>query len=277
MKATTSAAILLCFAFSHDVHAQLFSYEIESMQATDLGTFGGDNSEALDVNDNGDVVGWAEQPGGNPHAFLLRSGNTVKQDVSSELGTMSAAANGINNLGWIVGDYQPPMSSAHKQAFLWIEGLPLKTLQPAFDYSRAFAISMTGNIVGMKSGPLPGIPGSPCIGISPLEWAANVNWYELLWCSSGQNLARATDINNMGLIVGWEELGAPFGAQAWAVNSNWSKVVVPKPDSPTCGMWANGVNNSGTIVGRACINMLFGSRDRAFIWRKAIDAKSTTL
>ena len=275
-KPAYTAFALLCLGFAPASQAQLFSYELGPMEAVDLGTFGGEQADALDVNDNGDVVGWAEQAGGNRHAFLLRGGNTVKQDISSELGNVSASANGINNLGWIVGDYQAPQSGAHTRAFLWIEGLPLKTLQPDFEYSRAFAINITGDIVGVKSGPIPGIPGSPCVGFSPLQWASNYNWYELLWCSSSQNGVRATDINNQGHIVGWEDLGAPLGIQSWMVYANWTKVSIPKPNASTCGMWANGVNFSGNVVGRVCLNQLGGSKDRAFIHKK-VDGITTTL
>jgi len=269
-------ATTLCLGLAPAAQGQLFTYEIESMSATDLGTFGGTHSDALDVNDNGDVVGWAEEAGGVRHAFLLRGGNTIKQHVTGEFGSHASSANGINNLGWIVGHYEPPQGSAYAKAFVWIEGLPLKTLEPNFDYSKAYAINMTGRIAGVKSGPIPGNPGSPCVGLTPLQWESAYNWHEILWCTTGQNLLRATDINNMNLIVGWEDPGAPFAVQAWGRRNNGDKFIVPKPAAATCGMWAHGVNNSGTIVGRVSLCQLGGTKDRAFVW-KNLDANSSTL
>jgi probable HAF family extracellular repeat protein len=276
MKNSLAVVVLMGATLATPVQAQLFTYEIDSMSAVDLGTFGGVHSDALDVNDNGDVVGWAEEAGGVRHAFLLRGGNTVKQHVTGEIGNQPSAGNGINNLGWVVGQYEPPQGSAYAKAFVWIEGLPLKTLQPDFDYSKAYAINMGGRIAGVKFGPIPGNPGSPCIGLTPLQWESAYDWHEILWCTTGQNLLRATDINNMNLIVGWEDPGAPHAVQAWGRRNNGDKFIVPKPAAATCGMWAHGVNNSGTIVGRVSLCQLGGARDRAFIW-KNLNANSSTL
>jgi len=271
MKRLASLAMCsFCFAASPALHAQFFVYEIDSMSAAELGTLGGEQSEALDINDNGDIVGWAEQTNGNRHGFLLRNGNTVMQDVTSELGTYPAAANGINNLGWVVGQFEPPQGSGFTKAFLWIEGLPLKTLQPDFDYSRAQAINMVGRIAGVKSGPIPGNPYSPCIGLMPLQWEATYNWYTLIGCWSGQDVVRATDINNMNLVVGYDDPPGQEPMRAWKYHNNGWMEIVAKPDAPVCGMWALGVNNPGTVVGRVTICALYGGQERAFISKNGI-------
>jgi probable HAF family extracellular repeat protein len=268
------ATALLCLAFTTESRAQVFTYEIESMSAVEFGTLGGQQSEALDINNTGDMVGWAEQSGGNRHGFLLRNGNTVMQDVTAELGPYPASANGINDLGWVAGQYEPPQGSAYAKAFSWIEGLPLRTLTPDYEYSKATAINSVGYVVGAKFGPVPGNPYSPCDGMVPVRWEATYNWHELLGCQGGAELALATDINNMNLIVGWEDPPGQSPIRAWKYMSNGTLELVPKPDVPTCAMWALGVNNSGTIVGRVTICALWGNKDRAFISKSGI---TTTL
>jgi uncharacterized membrane protein len=264
------ATALLLLAWTPASQAQLFSYEIESMTATEFGTLGGQQSEALDIANNGDMVGWAEQSSGNRHGFLLRLGNTVLQDVTIELAGYPASANGINDIGWVVGEYEPPQGPAHMKAFVWVEGLPLRTLEPTYDFSRAFAINVVGQVVGDKSGPVPGNPYSPCVGFAPIRWEAMYNWHELLGCQTGQELARATDINVMNTIVGWEDPPGQEPIRAWKRLGNGTMELVPKPSAPTCAMWALGVNFSGTVVGRMSICTLYGNQDRAFISKGGI-------
>ena len=66
----------------------------------DLGTLGGPNSEAIEVNDSEWVVGGADTRNGGFHPALWRSGNV------RDLGTMNfrdGEALGINESGTIVG------------------------------------------------------------------------------------------------------------------------------------------------------------------------------
>jgi probable HAF family extracellular repeat protein len=68
-----------------------------------LGTLGGDSS-ALDLNNNGDVVGTSTAAMGG-HAFHWTSG-TGMQDLNTLIptgsGVILTAAIGINNAGWII-------------------------------------------------------------------------------------------------------------------------------------------------------------------------------
>ena len=68
-------------------------------QITDMGTLGGDSSEAFAVNDHGEAVGYSFTADGTPHAFLYSAG------AMSDLGTLGRAsmAFSINNHGQIVG------------------------------------------------------------------------------------------------------------------------------------------------------------------------------
>jgi probable HAF family extracellular repeat protein len=79
------------------IHA--FSYSEGKM--TDLGTLGGDTSEAYGINDSGQIVGWSKTASGEVHAFLYSGG--VMTDLGTLPGGDTSYAYGINNKGQIVG------------------------------------------------------------------------------------------------------------------------------------------------------------------------------
>ena len=81
----------------------------------DLGTLGGDESYALDVNNRGQVVGWAYTAGGLPFAFLWEKG------VMTNLGTLGGSYSygwGINDPGQVVGQ-SPATGDYPAHAVMW--------------------------------------------------------------------------------------------------------------------------------------------------------------
>lgn len=82
---------------------------------TDLGTLGGPSSSALDVNDSGQVVGWAFNAAGQQRAFVWTPANGML-DLGT-LGGPSSSAHAINNAGQIVGE--STTGSGQNHAFLW--------------------------------------------------------------------------------------------------------------------------------------------------------------
>jgi probable HAF family extracellular repeat protein len=71
----------------------------------DLGTLGGRNSEALDVNARGEVVGVSDVAGGGTRAFLWRDGTMYDLNTAlpSGSGWVLQQATGISDAGQIVG------------------------------------------------------------------------------------------------------------------------------------------------------------------------------
>jgi probable HAF family extracellular repeat protein len=85
---------------------------------TDLGSLGGWNSYALDINDLGQIVGYSEiQPGSSDtHAVLWQDGQMI--DL---VGGVEAQAVAVNNHGQIIG-YGIANTTFKGFAFLWEEG-----------------------------------------------------------------------------------------------------------------------------------------------------------
>ncbi|MHB1036166.1 MAG: hypothetical protein ACYC0Y_16110, partial [Pirellulales bacterium] len=86
----------------------------------DLGDLGGNRSEALGINDLGQVVGYGNTVGGRDRAFLWQESTGM-----SNLGTLGgyySYAYDINNLGQVVGDSSIGSGNAY-HAFLWQDGV----------------------------------------------------------------------------------------------------------------------------------------------------------
>ncbi len=113
----------------------------------DLGALGGTQSMGQDINDSGQVVGWASTAGdAQQHAFLYSSSQMI--DLGT-LGGPSGAATAINEAGQIAGRADAPSSSPH--AFFYSGGTmtDLGTLGGAA--SIATAINGAGSVVGYSN------------------------------------------------------------------------------------------------------------------------------
>ena len=77
------------------------AFQYSDGMMTDLGTLGGNNSYALDINDRGQIIGYSDTSDGKSHAFLYTDG--MMTDLSVLMGTDSGSAIGINNRGDVLG------------------------------------------------------------------------------------------------------------------------------------------------------------------------------
>jgi probable HAF family extracellular repeat protein len=114
-----------------------------------LPTLGGTHGVALDINDNGQVVGWSDPaPGQQDEAYIFENG-TIRR-----LGTLGAAgsvATAINQLGVVVGGASTRRT---QHAFYWtaLGGMNDLGLPRGSSFGQALDINAGGWIVGEVSG-----------------------------------------------------------------------------------------------------------------------------
>lgn len=275
LRRATALCALCLPAF---VHAATAVYEIEQMSAVELGTFGGKESVAKDINDHGSIVGWASLSFLDaPHAFLYKNG-TMK-DIGASLGLLPSRGMGINNLDEVVGYYlEPieldPITDQRPRPFYWTEGTSLHTLASDDSHgwgAAGYAINDRGQIVGeMTAGP------RKCWQ-PPLVWThAYVDGAPVFCPHNDFGPVPANDINGSGRIVG-SELAWQVIAWTW---KDGVKQEVPGDGTPyafdICLMHAYGINEPGYIVGDYGYCGALWDITTAFIWNGA-DAHSKNL
>jgi probable HAF family extracellular repeat protein len=198
---------------------------------TDLGTLGGLSAQAYDINDAGQIVGYATTAASGARAFRWQDG------VMTDLGTLggpSSQANAINALGSVVGSSRISTGSA-THAMLWVNGIRTD-LTPSHDGSVASAINDAGQVVGTKSHAM------------AFLWQNGVTT-DLGHLGGGGSFG--ADINGAGVVVGAAytnhvtELGPMRHAFVWANGMMTDLGVLPGTDESG----ASAINNAGQIVG----------------------------
>ncbi len=182
MKFHPVLALSLALMLPTAMHAA-FSYTV-----TDLGTFGGNDSYALAVNNLGQAVGFARLPNGYSHSFAYVNGTMI--DLGT-LGGDSLNAAGINDRGEIVGDFSTPNGDTHACVFSFCTGTMTDLGTLGGTYSTAAAINNHGIIVG-----------SAGLASGPIHAFAYVNGTMIDLGTLGGDASAATAIDDNDVIVG---------------------------------------------------------------------------
>jgi probable HAF family extracellular repeat protein len=214
-----------------DTAQRAFLYSGGHMQ--DLGTLGGFASYASGINNRGQVVGQSWINGDTEHAFLYSGGHMV--DIGG------VAANGINDLGQVVGD------NGSGGAFLYSGGhmQDLGTLGGVS--ANALGINNGGQIVGW----------SYINSVEVHAFLYSGGHMQDLGTLGGSN-SEANGINNRGQVVGGSTLVAGFKQPHYAFLYSGSRMLdlnyllISNPGWILT--YAIGINDVGQIVGSGTVN-----------------------
>jgi probable HAF family extracellular repeat protein len=226
----------------------------------DLGTLGGDGSNAFAIASNGAVVGMSlvasETAIERSHGFLWLPPNRMT-DIGT-LGGVKSQAEAVNGLGQVTG--WSLTSDHHKHAFLWSnDGSPptdLGTL--GGDVSLGFGINDSGTVVGASHTTL----GS--FILHAFTWSAG-HMTDLGTLGGRDSAARA--INNSGDIAGYSST-TTHGYHACLWKNGQMTDLGTLGGSESC---AFAINASGAIVGDSLIDAM-GDLRHAFLWNgKMVD------
>lgn len=276
-------------------------YEVVSVSAKEMQIFpDGDEAEARDINNLGELVGWAATALSDRHAFkrtLL--GSTI--DVGSANPWDETVAEGINDNSEVVGYWN---QFGHDRPFYWaaIAGfVPLNREYPeGYDArGRANAINVNGRIVGtlglstsnhavtwwhrsaapsLVFAPPPGV-GSSGQDVSDSAWFAGFEYgptrgfryrlgtLEYLPDPSPVSDGTAHSVNEAGTVVGstWYPL---YGYRAIRYRRTGSPLILGLLPGGT-NSEARDINETEFVVGHSDMQVLPGSeerRERAFLF-----------
>jgi probable HAF family extracellular repeat protein len=206
---------------------------------TDLGTAGGQTTEARGINDSNLVTGFATTAN-SPEAF--RWSNGVMTTVGRFLGGTFSEGNAINNLGWIAGRGD---TNGATRAFLY-GGVStiltnLGTLAGG-NYSEANGLNDAGDVVGY----------STIIGNLERGFIYRAGSMSALTPLSGHTASRAFGVNQARQIAGYSQTQSPGGPRRAVI---WDGATLAPRD---LGIFSGGtfsaarsINEFGQVVGQA--------------------------
>ena len=238
----------------------------------DLGTLGGDQSTASDINDDGWIVGvsdLAATADGLTHAFLWTPARGIT-DLGTAPDALDSSASGINNnrqvVGW-VGD----RSTGTRRAALWTldaNGTVLTMTAFGPTVSAATDINDRGQIVGYIGTPARFTSDRASATLWTIQTDGSIETTDLgvLGGSAGfearggsAEWSVASAINEAGQAVGQSVLGTNACSVVWTADGDIGPVGTGMEGS------ALGINDMGEIVGRATPDVS-SQTGAAYLW-----------
>ncbi|MEW6736800.1 MAG: DUF3466 family protein [Acidobacteriota bacterium] len=216
------------------------AFRYNSVTMRDLGTLPGTtHSHGRDINDTGEVVGWAQSADGTLKAFLYRNNQMI--DISN--GSVSAAY-GINNTSQVVGYFQSD-DVHHAFKYETATGHTDLGTPNGYSYSYALAINQAGQIIGY-------------VASAPFQTG---NYRSFIFDSTngfqiiGNTNNFANGINSDGQVVGSFKINANTNHGFIYHNSTMTDL---NDLIPANSGWvitnARSINDKGQIVGAGTIN-----------------------
>jgi probable HAF family extracellular repeat protein len=218
---------------------------------TALPTLGGNNGQALGINNRGQIVGLAETPNLDPCSPFAQQvepviwEHGVVQEILQPFGGTAAVANAINDNGDVVG-LSGCAATGNVYAVLWQHGTPINlgSLGGVFG-NIPDDINNRGQVVGQSD-----LPGDT--RLHAFLWQDGV-MTDLGSLSDALPTSEAIGINNQGQIVGFSQ--DPAGDDDSSVAVVWENgtitdlnTVIPA-GSPLFLMEALAINDGGEIAG----------------------------
>jgi probable HAF family extracellular repeat protein len=258
-----SAALALNSIFPSQVvgwleeDSQRFAIMWEKSGSTLLPGIGGVFSEALGINNKGQIVGRSQDLNGNFKAMVWTSKDPVNTKALPGLDGEEAEAYGINMDGTIVG--RSKISSGDWHACIWPTGnngydTVVDIHPPQFISSIGNAINLAGNVAGQASDPS---------GSYPFFRSADGS-LKLLGSLGGNN-GNATALNDLNQVVGYSSIGPsqPVHGFFWSANDQLQDLEADLQLGTDFGVVnrANGINNAGyiAVVGRNASQRIRGA------------------
>jgi len=240
------------------------AYHVQSVVASELGTLGGPDSMAFDVNNNGDVVGKSRLATLERRGFIWRNG--VMSALPMPTNAIDMFPFGINDNGEVVGEYGADFCFECDTPFYWSESTGLVTMSISIHPGEVYDSHYVGQAEAINnSGVIAGhiepeflytlFPDLPCYREVVVKWQNGFAMPQVFDCPALlDGDIRASDINIKGWIVG----STGGSAVVW---KNGVKSFIPKPFAASdVGGFA--LNDKGVVAGAGTLS----GQSRAMWW-----------